>query len=195
MFVKALRIGVSWFIRIYPDRSCVFSCLVYATSKHLTHLVRDFSYQSAHTCPATIELCKDFLQWFRNNSFRYFSSLARMWTISIRRTLEKCANAYSISENNLKPETTLAKNFSGVAAACIARTISFICSSYKSCVWLFIHLWQLLLLAVTFPVTSASCEKRFQKCNQWKHFSETPWPVKYWITMLYFQLKGYELKK
>jgi len=53
MFVKALRIGVSYLVRIYPDCMRVFCCLVNVTSKHLKQLVRDFSFKSVHTCPAT----------------------------------------------------------------------------------------------------------------------------------------------
>ena len=76
----------------------------------------------------------------------------------------------------------------GVAAAYFARTIYFICSSLKSCVWLFVQ-------AVTNCSNSLHAREVFQKWNWWKHFSEIPWPVKDWVTLPYFHLKGYDLKK
>jgi len=42
--------------------------------------------------------------------FTYFSSFPRRSNISIRKTLEKIRKSYSISENNLKYEITLANN-------------------------------------------------------------------------------------
>ena len=60
-FVKALSIG---FQLIYPDCSIALCCILYMTSKHLTQVVRDYSYNSIHTCPAScsfIESCTDFL--------------------------------------------------------------------------------------------------------------------------------------
>jgi len=42
-----------------------------------------------------IEFCVGFLQWFRSNSFAYFSSLPRSSNISMRRTLGRIGNSYS----------------------------------------------------------------------------------------------------
>jgi len=55
IFVKALTIGFSWFIRIYPGCSIAFCRLVYTTSKHLTQVVCDFSFnfKSTYACPAS----------------------------------------------------------------------------------------------------------------------------------------------
>jgi len=85
-----------------------------------------------------------------------FSSLPRRSNISIRKTLERIRKSYWFSKNDLKHEINFGEEFAseGVKAAYIARTIFLIYSYLKSCVWL-------LLVAVTLPVTSTSCEKNF----------------------------------
>jgi len=35
-------------ISIYPGCGIAFGCLVYTTSKHLSHVVRDYSFNSTH---------------------------------------------------------------------------------------------------------------------------------------------------
>ena len=80
--------------------------------------------------------------------------------ISIRRTLEKFANAYSISENDL--ETLLAKELlrkKSQLPTSREQFISFI-APYNGA---FGCLYKLLLIAVTLPVTNASCERIFFK--------------------------------
>jgi len=76
--------------------------------------------------------------------------------------LKKFANAYSISENDLKHETLLAKTLlrkESQLPSSLEQFISFI-SPYKGA---FDCLYKLLLIAVTLPVTSASCERIFSK--------------------------------
>ena len=83
--------------------------------------------------------------------------------------LKKFANAYSISENDLKHETLLAKTLlrkESQLPSSLEQFISFI-SPYKGA---FDCLYKLLLIAVTLPVTSASCERIFSKMKWVKTF-------------------------
>jgi len=75
------------------------------------------------------------------------------------------SQSYPINKNDLKHEINVGKEFDseGVEAAYIARTFFKIYSYLKSCAWL-------LLVAVTVPVTSASCEKKFSKMKLVKTF-------------------------
>ena len=97
--------------------------------------------------------------------FVYFSSFPRRSNISIRKTLQKIPKSYSLSENDLKYEITLVKNLLRKASKLpISLENFFIFYSYlKSCVWL-------LLVAVTLPITSASCERSFSKMKLMKKF-------------------------
>jgi len=103
--------------------------------------------------------------WFRSNYFAYFSSLPPRSNIYITKTLERIRKSYWFSKNDLKHELNIGKEFAseGVEAAYIARTIFSIYNYLKSCVWL-------SLVAVTLPVTSASCEKKFSKTKFVKTF-------------------------
>ena len=84
--------------------------------------------------------------------------------------LKKFANAYSISENDLKHETLLAKNLfrkESQLPTSLEQLISFI-APYKGA---FDCLYMLLPIAVTLPVTSsASCEIIFSKMKLVKTF-------------------------
>ena len=97
--------------------------------------------------------------------FAYFRSLPWKSNISVRKTLEKIHKSYSFNEHDLKTEITLAKNLlrkdSKLPSAYIYGTI-FSCY-LKSCVWL-------ILVAVTLPVTSASCERSVSKMKSVKKF-------------------------
>jgi len=76
--------------------------------------------------------------------------------------LKKSANAYSVSKNGLKYETLLAKNLlreESQLPTSLKQFISLI-APYKGA---FDCLYKLLLIAVTLPVTSASCEIIFSK--------------------------------
>jgi len=88
--------------------------------------------------------------------------LTRRSNISIRRTLDKFTNAYSVSENDLKDETLLAENLlrkESQLLTSLEQLISFI-TPYKSA---FDCLYKLLLIAVTLLVTSALCKIIFSK--------------------------------
>ena len=41
-----------------------------------------------------------------------------------------------------------------------------------------------------FPPRALHAKEAFQIWNYWKRFPEIPWPVKDWVTLIYFQLKG-----
>ena len=69
-----------------------------------------------------IEFCTDFLQWFRSNFFAYFSSMPWMSNISIRKTRERIRKSYWFSQNDLKHETTLTKNFLRKELSCLYRS-------------------------------------------------------------------------
>jgi len=76
--------------------------------------------------------------------------------------LKKFVNAYSIGVKDLKHETPLAKNLlrkESQLPTSLEQYISFI-APYKGA---FDCLYKLLLIAVTLPVTSASCEIIFSK--------------------------------
>ena len=70
-----------------------------------------------------------------------------------------------LSENDLKHETTLAKNLLRKESKLpiSPEQVFFIYSWLQSCVWL-------LLVAATLPVTSASCERSFSKMKLVKTF-------------------------
>jgi len=112
---------------------------------------------------------QNFVRTFCNDSeaiFAYFSSFPRRSSISIRTTLERLRKSYSFSENDLKYEITLAQNLLRKASKLLISLEQFIYSylSYlKSCVWL-------LLVAVTLPITSPSCERSFSKMKLLKKF-------------------------
>jgi len=83
--------------------------------------------------------------------------------------LKKFANAYSISENGLKHETLLAKNLlrkQSQLPTSLEQFILFI-APYKGA---FDCLQKLLFIAVTLPVTSASCGRIFSKTQSVKTF-------------------------
>ena len=86
-------------------------------------------------------------------------------TFLSKKKLERIRKSYSFSKNDLKHEIGFGKKFAseGVEAAYIARTFFKSYSYLKSYVWL-------LLVAVTLPVTSASCEKNFSKMKLVKTF-------------------------
>ena len=80
----------------------------------------------------------------------------------------------------------LVKEFAseGVEAAYIARTIFIFYSYSKSCVWL-------LLVAVTLPITSASCEKSFSKMKLPKKCSGNSMTSERWVTLISVAYLGY----
>jgi len=83
--------------------------------------------------------------------------------------LKKFANAYSTSEKDLKYEMLLAKNLfrkESQLPTSLEQFISFI-APYKGT---FDYLCKLLLIAVTLPVTSASCKIIFSKMKLVKTF-------------------------
>jgi len=83
--------------------------------------------------------------------------------------LKKSASAYSISENDLKHETLLAKNLlrkESQLPASLEQFISFI-APYKGA---FDCLYKLLMILITLPVNSASCERIFSKMKLVKTF-------------------------
>ena len=41
-----------------------------------------------------------------------------------------------------------------------------------------------------FPRRALHAREVFQKWNYWKRFTNIPWPVKDWVTLIYFQLEG-----
>jgi len=103
---------------------------------------------------------------FRNGSGAILSGISARsvggQTFPSEEHLKKFANAYSIRENDLKYETLLAKNFLGKASqlpTSLEQFISFIAPHKGS----FDCLYKLLLIAVTLPVTSVSCETNFSK--------------------------------
>jgi len=116
-------------------------------------VILDYSFNSTRMSCNLTEFCTDFLQWFRSDSFVYFSSLFRRSNISIRNTLERIHGSYAFSENDSKRKITLAE-FERVEAAYISRTIFVIYNYLKRCVWL-------LLVAVTpwFPNLFGSLPK------------------------------------
>ena len=90
-----------------------------------------------------------------------------------------------ICENDLKREITLAKNLLRKESKLriLLEQFLLVLATFKRCVWL-------LLVAVTLPVTDASCERNLKKMKLLKNFPEIPWPVKDWVTLIYFKLKG-----
>jgi len=72
--------------------------------------------------------------------FAYFSSFPRRSNISIRKRLEKIRKSYTISENDLKYEITLAKNLLRKASKLpisLEQFISFIATEKAAfgCYW------------------------------------------------------------
>ena len=135
---------------------------------------------------------------FCDGSGAILSSISALWpggqTFLSEEHLKKFANAYSVSENDFKHETLLAKSLlrkESQLPTSLEQCISFI-APYKGA---FDCLYKLLLIAITLPVTSASYERIFSNMQLVKTFlRKIPWPVKNWVAMLFFQLKGYELK-
>jgi len=83
--------------------------------------------------------------------------------------LKKFASAHSIGENDLKHETLLPKSLlreGPQLPTSLAQFISFI-APYKGT---FDSLYKLLIIAVTLPDTSASCEVIFSKMKLVKTF-------------------------
>jgi len=84
--------------------------------------------------------------------------------------LKKFANAYSVSENDLKHETLLAKNLlrkKSQLPTSLEQFISFVApytGAFADC------LYNLLLIAATLPVTRASCERILSKMKIVKTF-------------------------
>ena len=135
-----------------------------------------------------MELCTDFLWWFRSNFFAYFSSFPRSSNISIRKTLERIRISYLFSENDLKHEITLAKNLLRRESKLPTLHEQFLHSYLKTCVWLFLR-------AVTFPVTNASCERTFSKLEPVKTFPRNSMTRRrLGNVLIYFQLKGVSWK-
>jgi len=94
------------------------------------------------------------------------SGISALWpgrqTFLSEEHLKKFANAYSVSENDLKHETLLAKNLlrkESQLPTSLEQFMSFI-APYKAA---FDCLYKFLQIALTLPVTSASCERIFSK--------------------------------
>ena len=119
--------------------------------------------------------------------FRVFQLFAMRSNISIRKTLERNRKSYSFSENDYKHETTLAKN--------LHQNESKLATPVQT---IFIILKKLRLI-VTGSCNSSRPQRfmveKFSKMKSVKHFPESPWPVKDWVTLVYFQLKGARWKK
>jgi len=110
---------------------------------------------------------------FCNGSGAILSGISALWprgrTFPSEEHLKKFANAYSVSENDLKHETLLAKNLlrkESQLLTSLEQFISFI-APYKG---MFDCLYKLLLIAVNLPVTSPSCERIFSKMKLVKTF-------------------------
>jgi len=110
---------------------------------------------------------------FCNGSGTIFSGISALWpggqTFLSEEHLKKFANEYSISENDLKHGTLLARNLlrkESQLPTSQEKCISFI-APYKGA---FDCLYKLLLIAVTLPVTRASCERIFSKMKLVKTF-------------------------
>ena len=121
--VTGLESIKNWFQLIYLNLSWVWYCIrlpcVYDFEISCVS-VRDYSFNSTHMSCNLVEFCTDFLQWFRSNSFAYFSFLPWRSNISIRSTLETINKLYSFSENDSKHEITLGKS-----GSCLYRSNNF----------------------------------------------------------------------
>ena len=130
----------------------------------------------------------NYLQWFRSNSFAYFSSLTRSSNISIRKTLEKFRKSYSFSENDFKHEIIWQRICFGRSRSCLYRSNIFFIHSYlKSCVWL-------LLVAATLHVTSALCERSSSKMKLMKAFLRNSMTSEWLGNIDLLSIERYELK-
>jgi len=119
-------------------------------------VVRDHSFNSTHMSCNLIQFCTEFLQWFRCNSFTYFSSLPRRSNISIRNILEAINKSYSFSENDSKHKMTLANICFGKSRSCLYRSNNFC------------HLW--LLKKLRLIVTGSCNSSRHQYFMRKKFF-------------------------
>ena len=138
---------------------------MYTNLKHLTQVVRSYSFNSTHMSSKLLEFCTNFLWWFRSNSFAYSALWPGRPHVSIRKSLEKFLQIILIQCKQFKTWNNFGKEFvlEGVEAAYVAWTIFFIDNYLKSCVCV-------LLVAATLLVTSASCERSFSKVKLVKTF-------------------------
>ena len=85
------------------------------------------------------------------------------------KTLQAYANAYSISQYDLQHEIPLVKKLLNKEPKQPTSALEFLCflAPYKAA---FDCLYKLLLITVTLPVTSASCERSFSKMKLVKTF-------------------------
>jgi len=134
---------------------------------------------------------------FWNDSGEIISSISALWPgchTLLSEHLKQFANAYSISENDLKHETLLARNLirkEYQLPTSLEQFISYI-APYKGA---FGCLYKLLLKAVTLPVTSASCKRSFSKMKLVKTFIRNSMTIgRLSSNALLSTLKGYGLK-
>ena len=116
--------------------------------------------------------------------------------ISIRKTLVRIRKCILNLLKWFKMWNTSGKEFASerVAAAHIARIIYFICSSFRSCIWLFIQVVTNTVAASNSSRHQRFMREKFFKMKLVKTFLRNSMTRERLIAMLYFQLQGYELK-
>ena len=146
----------NWFQLIYPSLSWLQYCVL-LPCVWLRNIIRKCFVTTVLTLPTHVLQPQKFVRIFFNDPkaiFRVFQLFSQEDKYSYKKNTWKSSQITLIWWKLFNIWIKFGKELAseGVEAAYIARTIF---TFYNSCVWL-------LLVAVTLPITSASCEKFFK---------------------------------
>ena len=132
----------------------------------LRNILRKWLVTTVLTLPKHFLQSQNFVRIFGNDSEAIHLRISAHFPgdqifLSEEHLKEFIGQSFSFSENDLKYEITLAKNLLQKTSKLPISLEQFL--SLKTCVWL-------LLVAVTLPITSTSCERSFSKMKLLKTF-------------------------
>jgi len=157
----------NWFQLIYPNLSWLQYCVL-LPCEWVRNILHKWFVTTVLTLPTHVLWPQNFVRIFCNDSeamFAYFSPFSKEVKHFYQKNTSKNSQIIFILRKWFNIWNNFGKELAseGVEAVYIAGTIFIFYSYFKSCGWL-------LLVAVTLPVTSASCERSFSKIKLLKKF-------------------------